>query len=67
MYDITMQHVNRFGRVSLCGCISLYNENFQEVEGTSDIKPMSLGASKGKFLRYLIWNLDQYKSDWLSA
>lgn len=50
MYDTTMKHMNRFGRISLCGCISLYNENL-ELEGTSDIKP-ALGSSKGPYIHF---------------
>jgi len=50
MYDTVMRHMNRYGRVSLCGCISMYNENLQDIENGSSSKSSFLGAGRGPYV-----------------
>jgi len=45
MYDTVLKQMNRHGRISLCGCISLYNENtdgFGNTKGENTVHPNSL-------------------------
>jgi len=51
MYDTTLKHMNRFGRISLCGCISLYNEKLDDIENKTNLSKddPSLGYGMGNF------------------
>jgi len=52
MYHTTLKHMNRFGRISLCGCISLYNENPVSSENNTAVPENSLsvlGDGKGEY------------------
>lgn len=44
MYDTAVKHMNRYGRISLCGCISMYNENPDTEESSA------LGKGMGPYI-----------------
>lgn len=55
MFDTTMKHMNRHGRIALCGCISSYNDQPEDKQ--------SLGGGTGslnvfyfKKKSYMDWN-----------
>lgn len=36
MFDTAMKHMNRHGRIALCGCISSYNDQPEDKQSLGD-------------------------------
>ncbi len=53
-FSTVVRMMNRFGRVSLCGAISEYNEKDNEIDDSVQGKGITLGQAVSLYLIFLI-------------